>query len=133
PFKSFYTEKLTSNSGLLAVYEPTVPPNTTTDFSAKSQVHGANIKSIIYDILPAALANKRRPFLGGSKLGEDDFHVGGWLARIVSMIPSAHKDTDSIKVLKDEFGGEAPESVVRYWNTWCGQESWEVVYAEGLH
>ncbi|KDQ59651.1 hypothetical protein JAAARDRAFT_33221 [Jaapia argillacea MUCL 33604] len=133
PFKAFYTEKLTGNGGLLAIYESKVPVSTTTDFFAQSQAHWANIKSFIYDILPAALANTQGPFLGGSKPGEDDFHVGGWLARIVSMIPGAHKGTDGITVLKEEFAGDVPESVVTYWNAWCLRESWEVVYAEGLH
>ncbi|KDQ59658.1 hypothetical protein JAAARDRAFT_192153 [Jaapia argillacea MUCL 33604] len=100
PFKPFYTEKPASNGGLLAIYESTIPPNTTSDFFTQSQVHWANIKSFIYDILPVALANTQGPFLRGLKPGEDDFHVEGWLARIVSMIPGAHKGTDGIAVLK---------------------------------
>ncbi|KDQ60241.1 hypothetical protein JAAARDRAFT_600077 [Jaapia argillacea MUCL 33604] len=61
PFKSFYTEKLTGNGRLLAIYESKVPANTTTDFFTQSQAHWANIKSFIYDILPAALAKHSRP------------------------------------------------------------------------
>ncbi|KDQ59618.1 hypothetical protein JAAARDRAFT_627073 [Jaapia argillacea MUCL 33604] len=133
PFKTFYTDKLAGNGGLLAIYESKVPANTTTDFFTQSQAHWANIKSFIYDILPAALTGTQGPFLGGSKPGEDDFHVGGWLAHIVSMIPGSHKGVDGIKVLKEEFGGDVPESVVSYWNAWSGRESWGVVYAEGLH
>ena len=66
--------------------------------------------------------------IGGERPGEDDFHVGAWLARIVSTTGGKE-----VSALEAELGQPVPPKVVSYWNAWSERDSWKKVYAQGLH
>jgi len=129
PFKSFYDAKITGNSGLLAIYKGKAPADAKSGFFAQSQKHWVFLRSFILQILPATLP---KTFLGGERPGEDDFHLGAWLARITFVVGGENKK-DGVKVLEKELGEPVPQRVVDYWNAWVERASWKKVYAGGLH
>jgi hypothetical protein len=125
--KDFYTEKLSSNGGLLAIYSGQVPQEVKDGFFAKSQQHWNDIGRYITDILPASLP--ATGFFGGEVTpGEDDFHVAAWLARITSLSGA----TDAAGIEK-EIGKPVSERVRAYWKAWTERASFKKVYADGLH
>lgn len=130
PFKAFYDEKKASNGGVLAIYNGTVSPETTHGFLKQSAQHWATIAAFVRDELPAALPDAG--FLGGVAPGEDDFHLGAWLARIVHLTGgSAAKD--GYKSLEKETKAPVSPKVAAYWEAWVVQPSFKKVYVNGLH
>jgi hypothetical protein len=71
-------------------------------------------------------------FIGGAEPGEDDFHVGAWLAR-VTWVCGGNKEADGYKALEKELNVEVPPKIVSYWKAWAVRPSWQKVYAETLH
>ena len=92
--------------------------------------HWKAIVGYILNDLPSILPESG--FIGGSDPGEDDFHVGAWLAR-VSWVAGADKESEGYKALEKELGQEVPPKVVSYWKAWSARPSWKKVYAETLH
>jgi hypothetical protein len=111
---------------LKAIYEGNVPAEAKQGFFATSTKHWENIRKFVLEEVPQVLPDEG--FIGGERPGEDDFHLGAWLARIVGVVGG--KDIDD---LKEELGQDVPEKVVKYWQTWSARDSWKTVYAEGLH
>lgn len=125
--KAFYDAKKEGNGGLLAIYKGEVPADVTASFISQSQSVWASITAYILTDLPALLPASG--FIGGERPGEDDFHVGAWLARI-SMVSDVK---ENVAELEKELGSPVPEKVVAYWNAWTARPAWKKVYAEGLH
>lgn len=127
-YSSFYKEKIAGNGALLAIYQDKVGADSKGAFFEKSKQHWASLKKFIVSELPAYLPDSG--FIGGDKPGEDDFHVGGWLARIVATVGGS-----DISALTgpEELNQAIPPKVEAYWKLWSGRESWKTVYADGLH
>ena len=89
-----------------------------------------SIASLITTGLPAALPESG--FLGGATPGEDDFHLGAWLARI-TFLTGGKADKEGYKALEKETKGPVPAKVVAYWGAWVERPSFQKVYANGLH
>jgi hypothetical protein len=128
--QSFYDAKKEGNGGLLAIYEGNVPEQTKQEFILQSQQHWLNIAEFILNALPRYIPETG--FIGGERPGEDDFHVGAWLARVVGTL-NGKGDVDGIQVLEKELGQKPPPKVVKYWAAWIERSSWKNVYADGLH
>jgi len=126
-YKDFYAQKLEKNGGLLKIYKGEAPAD---DFYVISTNHWKNVANYILNELPQILPESG--FIGGAEPGEDDFHVGAWLAR-VTWITGGNKETDGYKALEKELHAPVPEKVVTYWKTWSSRPSWAKVYAETLH
>lgn len=96
-------------------------------YFAASKNHWVQLSKLILD-LPLYLPDEG--FIGGERPGEDDFHLGGWLARIV-----ATTGASDISGLAGEgaLNQEVPPKLVKYWNAWIVRDSWKEVYAAGLH
>lgn len=122
----FYKAKIAGNGGLLAIYSGTAPDKATQQFYATSQQHWENLRKFILEELPGYLPESG--FIGGERPGEDDFHLGAWLARIVAT--TGGKDASALEA---ELGQSVPPKVVAYWATWSVRDSWKKVYAQGLH
>jgi hypothetical protein len=127
PFKAFYEAKKAGNGGLLAIYKGEASAADTEAFIKQSQEVWANIVEYITVDLPALLPASG--FLGGERPGEDDFHVGAWLARI-SMVSGVK---ENVTELEGPLGKPVPEKVAAYWASWSTRPTWKKVYAEGLH
>lgn len=125
--KAFYDAKKEGNGGLLAIYKGEVPEDVTAGFLEKSNSVWASITEYITKDLPTLLPASG--FIAGERPGEDDFHVGAWLARI-SMVSGVK---ESAAELEKELGQPVPEKVVAYFNAWSTRPAWKKVYAEGLH
>ncbi|PSR72393.1 hypothetical protein PHLCEN_2v11736 [Hermanssonia centrifuga] len=126
-FKDFYTEKLEANGGVLKIYKGEVP---SADFFNTSTTHWQTIVGYIQNDLPTILPESG--FIGGAEPGEDDFHIGAWLAR-VAWVSGADKEEEGYKALEKELKAPVPEKVVSYWKAWSARASWKKVYAETLH
>ena len=120
-----YQAKIAANSGLKAIYEGLAPLQVKNGFFDTSTKHWARICSFVLSELPPVLPDEG--FIGGEKPGEDDFHLGAWLA-IVGVLGG-----DNVGALAAELGQDVPEKIMKYWKTWSERESWKIVYAEGLH
>jgi len=129
-FKAFYDEKIAANGGLLKIYKYQVPEEAKNGFFQASIGHVANICDLILRAIPAKLPTSG--FLGGEKPGEDDYHLIGWLARIVSTVFGPN-DASGILAYEKELGVPVPPSVVAYWKLWAERSSFKTVYAGGLH
>ncbi|EIN13551.1 hypothetical protein PUNSTDRAFT_109749 [Punctularia strigosozonata HHB-11173 SS5] len=128
---AFYGAKKQGNGGILAIYEGKSSEDTKNAFIAQSQRHWVNIARFVTDVLPERLPE--RGFVGGERPGEDDFHVGAWLARVVATL-GGRNDKDGVQVLEKELDGKKlPPQVVNYWASWIQRPSWQKVYSEGLH
>ncbi|KAJ7630660.1 hypothetical protein FB45DRAFT_748030 [Roridomyces roridus] len=128
--KAFYDNKLATNGGLLALVKGQVPAEHKDGFFAKSQAHADSLKSAIFELLPSVLPDSG--FLGGEIPGEDDYHVGAWLARI-AVTAGAKSSGDALTAFEAAYGTPVPEKVAAYWNAWTARPSWQQVYAGGLH
>jgi len=129
-FKKFYDGKIAANGGLLKVYKGEVPVEAKQGFFQASKNHIDNIRDLILNKIAPKLPSSG--FLGGEVPGEDDFHLIGWLARIVSTV-FASNDANGILAYEKELGVPVPPSVVSYWKLWAERDSFKTVYAGGLH
>ncbi|KAG8812259.1 hypothetical protein FRC18_003034, partial [Serendipita sp. 400] len=93
-----------------------------------SQENWDAVANFVITVLPPYLPEQG--FIGGDIPGEADFHVGGYLARIASVIGGENKKGGA-KVF--EAFGPVPVSLSQYWDTWADRKSWNVVYKDGLH
>ncbi|KAI0067713.1 hypothetical protein BV25DRAFT_852205 [Artomyces pyxidatus] len=130
PYKSFYSHKLADLGGLLALATRKKSETEETAFFKASQEAWAAVKRFLYDTLPARL--EQGAFLAGDRPGEDDFHVGAWMARI-AMLTGASAGNEGLEKLQDAFGAPLPDKIAKYWEAWIRRESWKEVYAAGLH
>jgi len=128
PFADFYKAKKEENGYLLAIYQGRATEETKAGFYDLGRLHWKNLTKFIVEELPAHLPESG--FIGGEKPGEDDYHVGGWLARIVATIGGS-----DVQALAGDsaLGQPVPAKVISYWSAWSSRESWKNVYAEGLH
>ena len=86
--------------------------------------------SVVPSNLPTILPESG--FIGGAQPGEDDFHVGAWIAR-VAWVCGGDKEAEGYKALEKELKGDVPPKVVAYWTAWSVRPSWKKVYEETLH
>ncbi|THH34117.1 hypothetical protein EUX98_g34 [Antrodiella citrinella] len=129
PFKAFYDAKIVGNGGVLAIFKGEVSDDIKAGFIAQSKKHWENISSYIATELPALLPESG--FINGAVPGEDDFHVGVWLARI-TLVTGGTPAKGGYKVLEKELKGPVPAKVAAYWEAWTERPGWKQVYAEGL-
>lgn len=129
-YKNFYDNKLADNGHILAIYQSSVSSSIKNEFFKKSKSHWDAIRSFILDILPTYLPESG--FIGGTRPGEDDFHVAAWLARI-AFVSGAEEAGHGLKELEKEVGSPIPMKVAKYYRNWVQRESWKKVYADGLH
>ncbi|KAH9944447.1 uncharacterized protein BXZ73DRAFT_87343 [Epithele typhae] len=109
-FQEFYTGKKAVNGGLLAVFKGAAPD------AAKAGTITAFIMTELPTLLPES------GFLGGETPGEDDYHLGAWLARIAMFTGGSVAD-----------GGPVPPKVEAYWKAWAARPAFQKVYEKGLH
>jgi len=131
PFKSFYDAKIPGNGGVLAIYKGEAPEEAKQAFFKQSQTHWETISSFILNDLPGILPESG--FLGGAEPGEDDFHLGAWLARLANAAGQKEVDKEGYKALEKETKKPIPSKVAAYWAAWSERPSWKKVYANGLH
>ena len=117
-----------SNGGLLGIYKGEAPDNVKHGFFQQSRQHWENLRNFILLKLPSYLPDSG--FIGGDIPGVDDYHLGGWLARIVASVGGS-----DVSALEGEnaVGQPIPQKLVSYWQNWSGRDSWKTVYAKGLH
>ncbi|KAJ7102211.1 hypothetical protein B0H15DRAFT_318733 [Mycena belliarum] len=130
PYKAFYETKLAQNGGMLAIVTGKAPEEHKAGFFAKSQAHFDSVKGAVLEVLPGFLPASG--FIGGEVPGEDDFHVGAWLARIAATCGAKSAD-DAPAAFEKAYGAPVPASVAAYWGAWTARPSWKTVYASGLH
>lgn len=130
PFKAFYDAKISGNGHLLSIYTHKVPTHVKDGFFNDSKAHYANLRTFIAETLPRYLPESG--FIGGQRPGEDDFHVGAWLARIAATLGGT-TDKDGVQVLEKQVDGPVPPKVISYWAAWAERESWKSTYSDGLH
>ncbi|GBE78261.1 hypothetical protein SCP_0111440 [Sparassis crispa] len=129
-FKSFYDEKIRANAGPLAIFKGEAPEEAKQSFFKQSTTHWEVLSSFILNDLPVILPESG--FLGGPTPGEDDFHLGGWLARIV-FASGGTAGKVGYKSLEKELKQPVPPKVAAYWAAWNERPSWKKIYADGLH
>ena len=93
-------------------------------------MHWETISAFILNDLPTLLPESG--FLGGAIPGEDDFHLGAWLARLVH-VAGGKNEKEGYKALEKETKQPIPPKVVAYWTAWTERPSWNRVYKDGLH
>ncbi|KAI0374241.1 hypothetical protein BV20DRAFT_961349 [Pilatotrama ljubarskyi] len=128
--KAIYDEKKAGNGAILAIYKGEASDDAKQAFLKQSVQHWDTIASFILNELPAVLPESG--FLGGGSPGEDDFHLGAWLARIVHLAGGT-ADKDGYKSLEKETKKPIPQKVAAYWAAWIERPSFRKVYVEGLH
>jgi hypothetical protein len=126
--KPFFDAKLAGNGGAVAIYADGAPAEKTGPFFKTSQANWNAVANFVTVVLPVHLPEQG--FVGGDVPGETDFHLGAYLARIVSVL-GGQNEQDGWKSLS--AFGEVPASVSQYWKAWQARESWNVVYKDGLH
>ncbi|KAG8929745.1 hypothetical protein FRC03_001706 [Tulasnella sp. 419] len=127
----FYTAKLAANGFLNIVFSDSPPAPVKEGWFAKSEEAWKAIVSFILNDLPAALPDSG--YIGGDVPGEDDFHIGAWLARI-GAVTGGNPSAEGVQSLKSELGGkEVPDKIVSYWKLWSETDAWKAVYKDGLH
>ncbi|KAL0575773.1 hypothetical protein V5O48_006192 [Marasmius crinis-equi] len=124
----FYAARLKANGELHAIYQGKASEEAKKDFFARSDEHFNAIATFIHDELPKHLNDSG--FIGGSTPGEDDLHLGAWLARIASTNGATCGD-DGLAALEKAYGKPLPSKVASYWNAWSTRPAFETVYAEG--
>ncbi|KLO07582.1 hypothetical protein SCHPADRAFT_881503 [Schizopora paradoxa] len=124
----FYEAKQTGDALAQKLYGEVATEEEKATYFKISTEHWVNLRAFILSDLPGYLPESG--FIGGERPGEDDFHLGGWLARIVACTGGS-----DINALAGDaaLGKSVPEKLVAYWKTWSGRESWKEVYADGLH
>ncbi|KAH7924867.1 hypothetical protein BV22DRAFT_1065965 [Leucogyrophana mollusca] len=127
--KEFYDTKVSGNGDILAVYQDKASEEQKNGFFETSTKHWEVLNAFILDELPGLLPDDG--FLGGEKPGEDDFHLGAWLARIAFVAGGG--DENGVTAMEKELGEVVPQKVARYWAAWSERQSWKTVYASGLH
>jgi len=130
PFKEFYEAKIAGNGGVLAIYKGEAPEDAKAAFFKQSTEHWETISAFITNELPAILPESG--FLGGATPGEDDFHLGAWLARLVH-VKGGKIGKDGHAALESETKQPIPPKVAAYWAAWNERPSWQKVYSDGLH
>jgi hypothetical protein len=153
--KAFYDNKIASISTLQALLNGQATEDTKHDFFATSIALWHAIETFVLEKLPAALNNNNNnnnqhydpddddvgdndsndgikgPFIGGgARPGVDDFHVGAWLARMVSLL-GAHTSKEGVDALEKRFG-PLPENVKLYWAAWIARDSWVKAYPDNV-
>jgi len=125
---NFYDAKKNGDALAQKVYGEVATEEEKAAYFKASKAHWDHLRVFILTNLPEYLPESG--FIGGDKPGEDDFHLGGWLARIVAVIGGS-----DISALAGDaaLGQEVPAKLVAYWKTWNGRQSWKDVYAAGLH
>jgi len=124
----FYEAKSAGDALVQKVYGEVATGEEKTAYFNASKAHWDHLRAFILTTLPTYLPESG--FIGGDKPGEDDFHLGGWLACIVAV--TGKSDVNALAG-SAALGQEVPVKLVTYWNTWSGRESWKDVYAAGLH
>lgn len=127
-YSDFYKAKIDGNGGLLAIYKGEASPEAKAKHYEAGKALWARLRKFIVEELPPALPEAG--FIGGDKPGEADYHVGGWLARIVSTVNG--KDVDALSG-ENALDEPVPPKVAKYYAAWSARDSWKSVYAEGLH
>ncbi|KAI0348611.1 thioredoxin-like protein [Trametopsis cervina] len=127
PYSDFYTSKFAFDKPLLDIYNDEASPSA---WYAHSIEHWKRVVSFINDELSALLPESG--FIGGDEPGEDDFHLGAWLTRVV-WLAGATKDPEGLKPIEKELGGPVPPKVVKYWQAWLQRPSFQKVYEKTLH
>ena len=129
PYKTFYEEKIKSNGGVLAIFAGEVPEDAKLGFFKVSTQHWNNLSTFILKELPSYLPESG--FINGEIPGEDDFHVGVWLARI-TLVCGGTPTKDGYKALEKELKEPVPAKVAAYWEAWFERPGWKQVYSESL-
>ncbi|KAJ7900079.1 hypothetical protein B0H14DRAFT_2429444 [Mycena olivaceomarginata] len=129
-YKAFYEDKKTNIGGMLAIFQGKAPEESKARFFAQSQAHFDSVKSAWFEVLPGILPDSG--FIGGELPGEDDFHVGAWLARVAATT-GAKSAEDALAAVEVAYGAPVPGRVAAYWAAWTAKPSWKKVYAGGLH
>ena len=119
------------NGGLLAIYNGQVPDEAKQGLFQDGVARWETISSFLTTELPATLPDSG-PFLGGETPGEDDFHLGAWIAR-VAFLTGGTPDKEGYKALEKETKGPVPAKIAAYWAAWAERPSFQKVYANGLH
>ncbi|KAI0297024.1 hypothetical protein B0F90DRAFT_1819574 [Multifurca ochricompacta] len=117
-----------SISGVHALLNGQAPDEVKQGFFNVSTALWESIKSFIFETLPAAITEG--PFIGGSRPGIDDLHVGAWLARI-AFLSGGQKCDQGVVALEKRFG-PVPEKVKVYWAAWIGRDSWVRAYPDNV-
>lgn len=130
PFSEFYAAKKAGNGGILAIYKGAVPDDVKHGFFQQAAAHWGAIVAFVLEDLPAALPEVG--FLGGDAPGEDDFHVGAWLARVV-FVTGGKLEKEGYKSLESATKQPVPAKVAAYWSAWVERPAFQKVYANGLH
>ncbi|KAJ7659565.1 hypothetical protein DFH06DRAFT_1269111 [Mycena polygramma] len=128
-FAAFYEAKKSQNSRL-AIFSGKASEEDKISYFSKSAAHFVSIKTAVFEVVHGALPESG--FLGGAAPGEDDFHLGAWLARIASSIGAKGAD-DAAEAMSAAYGETIPAKVGAYWGAWTARTSWKKVYAGGLH
>ncbi|KAJ6519541.1 hypothetical protein C8R45DRAFT_951849 [Mycena sanguinolenta] len=129
-FQAYHETKKGQNGGLHAIFQGKVPAEHKAGFFAQSQAHYDNVKGAVFELLPSFLPDSG--FIGGEIPGEDDFHVGAWLTRIVTTTGATSAD-DGLAAVEAAYGAPVPKKVAAYWRAWTARPSWKKVYSVGLH
>uniref|UniRef100_A0A0W0GBG9 GST N-terminal domain-containing protein n=1 Tax=Moniliophthora roreri TaxID=221103 RepID=A0A0W0GBG9_MONRR len=129
PFKAFYEAKIAANDSVLSIYKSEAPDAAKEEFFKRSQVHFDTIAAFVNQDLPNYLPVSG--FIGGEEPGEDDFHLGAWIARIVATL-GAQTSEEATQAVERSYGKSLPEKVAVYWRVWVSRPSWKKVYAKGL-
>ncbi|KAL0572477.1 hypothetical protein V5O48_009484 [Marasmius crinis-equi] len=128
--KDFYEPRLKGNGDLHAIYQNKASEEEKKKFFAHSNEHYDAIAAFIHDELPKHLPESG--FIGGSTPGEDDLHLGAWLARIATTNGATSGD-NGLAAFEKAYGKSLPPKVATYWNTWSSHSVFKKVYAEGTH
>jgi hypothetical protein len=126
--KSFYEEHIASLSGLYKILNGQAPIEVKQAYFSDSAALWDGIKAFTIQTLPAAITEG--PFIGGSRPGVDDYHVGAWLARIATLL-GAEKSEGGVPALENGFGPQ-PEKVKAYWAAWIARDSWVNAYPDNV-
>jgi len=126
--KPFYDKRIASLSNLYAILNGQAPEKVKQAYFSDSIALWDGIKTFTIQTLPAAIAEG--PFIGGSRPGVDDFHVGAWLARISNLL-GAEKSEGGVSALEKGFG-PLPEKVKAFWAAWIARDSWVKVYPDNV-
>jgi hypothetical protein len=126
--KLFYEKRIASLSDLYTILDGQAPHETKQAYFSDSAALWDGIKVFTTQTLPVAIT--QGPFIGGSRPGVDDYHVGAWLARI-AMLLGAEKSEGGIPALENRFGPQ-PEKIKAYWAAWIARDSWVKAYPDNV-
>jgi hypothetical protein len=130
PHKEFYDKQIAKISSLDGLFKGLAPDEGKQQFFASSTSLWENIQVFVVGTLPGAI--HEGPFIGGATPGVDDYHVGGWIARI-AFLCGAKKSEEGVAALEKRFG-PLPEKVKKYWAEWIVRDSWVKAYPDNnLH